>query len=304
MTPQMSMTTRSWAETASLGLIWGGSFLAVGLVVGEVGVATTVALRVGGACAILWAYVLWQRLDVPVGASIWGAFLVIGLLYNVIPFTLIAWGQLTIQSGLAAILNATTSIFGVLVASAAFTDERLTPAKGLGVAVGFAGVVVVIGPTAILGLDVTSLAQLAVLGASLSYALAGAFARVAISGLDPEVAAAGMLTGSTAVMVPAALVLDGLPTKAWSATAWGGLAYLAAFASALAYLIFYRILRRAGAGNASLVTLLVAPVAILLGALVLGESLPARAYVGFALVALGLVVLDGRVVARAWEALA
>lgn len=293
MTAQKAMTARAWAEMALLGLIWGGSFLSVGLAAGTAGVATTVALRVGGACVILWAWVLWRGLPLPRG-RVWGALLLMGVLNNALPFSLIAWGQLSIESGLAAILNASTAIFGVLVASLAFGDERLTVTKALGVALGFAGVVVVIGPAALRTLDVTSLAQLAVLGASLSYALSGALARRTLGGLAPEVAAAGMLTASAAVMLPAALVLDGLPEAGWAPSVWLGILYLAVVASALAYLIFYRLLRLVGAGNASLTTLLVAPVAVVLGALVLDEDLPARAYAGFAVLALGLLVIDGR----------
>lgn len=292
--PQKTMTTRAWALMGLLGLIWGGSFLCNRLAVAEAGVATVVALRVGGAALVLWAYVAWARLPVPRAPRAWGAFLVMGLLNNVVPFSLITWGQRSIESGLAAILNASTAILGVLVAALAFRDETLTPAKALGVLVGFAGVVVAIGPGALTSLDVTSLAQLAVLGASLSYAVSGAFARRAFAGVAPEVAAAGMLGASALVAVPAALLIDGWPERGWAPATWGAILYLAVVASALAYLIFYRLLARVGAGNASLTTLLVAPVAIVLGALVFGEALPLRAYGGFALLALGLLVLDGR----------
>ncbi len=296
--PQKAMTTRAWGEMLLLGCLWGASFLSIRLSLDEVGVATTVAVRVGGACVILWAVVLWRGLRVPRAPRQWAAFLVMGLLNNVVPFSLITWGQLAIPSGLAAILNAATAIMGVLVAALVFRDERLTATRALGVAVGFAGVVTVIGPAALTGLDVTSLAQIAILGAALSYALSGAFARGAMAGLAPEVAAAGMLTGSTIIMIPAALILDGWPATAWSPPVWGALVYLAAVSTALAYLIFYRLLARVGAGNASLTTLLVAPIAIILGALVLDEALPWRAYAGFVLLALGLVVLDGRVAVR------
>jgi drug/metabolite transporter (DMT)-like permease len=117
---------------------------------------------------------------------------------------------------------------------------------------------------------------------------------MASTGIDPLVAAAGMTTGSSLIMLPAAFLVDGLPVAVWSPSTWGAIAYLAVACSALAYLIFYRLLRRVGAGNTSLVTLMIAPVAILLGVVVLGEALPLRAYGGFALLALGLAVLDGR----------
>lgn len=298
MTTQKAMTARAWAEMGLLSLLWGGSFLSVGLAAPTAGVATTVALRVAGACLLLWAWVLWRGLPLPRGPRVWGALVIMGLLNNALPFSLIAWGQLSIESGLAAILNAATAVFGVLVAATVFRDERLTATKALGVGLGFAGVVVVIGPASLRTLDVTDLAQLAVLGASLSYALSGALARLALGGLAPEVAAAGMLTSSAAIMLPAAVLLDGLPEAGWAPSVWLGILYLAVMSSAVAYLIFYRLLRLVGAGNASLTTLLVAPVAVVLGALVLHEDLPARAYAGFAVLALGLLVLDGRVGGR------
>lgn len=302
MTAQKTMTTGAWVQMGLLACIWGGSFLSNRLAIDEAGVATVVALRVSGACAILWGYVLLRGLPVPRAPRLWAAFLIMGIVNNALPFSLITWGQLSIESGLAAILNASTAILGVLVAALAFRDERLTPAKALGVTVGFAGVVTVIGPASLRTFDVTSLAQLAVLAASLSYAISGAFARSVLGGLPPEVAAAGMLTGSSVVMLPAALIFDGLPEQAWSPAVWGGILYLAVVASALAYLIFYGLLRKVGAGNASLTTLLVAPVAILLGAVVLGEALPLRAYLGFALLALGLLIIDGRAFGRRAEA--
>jgi drug/metabolite transporter (DMT)-like permease len=257
---------------------------------------------VGGAAAVLWAYVGLARLPLPRSARTWVAMLLMGLLGNVLPFTLITWGQRSIEVGLAAILNASTAIMGVLVAALAFRDETLTPAKALGVALGFAGVVVVIGPGALRHLDVTSLAQLAVVAASLSYAVSGSFARRAFGDTAPEVAAAGMLAGSALVMVPAALLLDGWPDRAWSPSVWGAILYLAVVASALAYLIFYRLIRMVGAGNTSLTTLLVAPVAIVLGALVYREQLPLRDYLGFALLALGLLIIDGRLLRAGREA--
>jgi drug/metabolite transporter (DMT)-like permease len=295
MTPQKTITPRAWAELFLLAAIWGASFVSNRLALNEVGVLTTVAFRVGGACLLLWLWVVAKGLAVPRAPGLWGAFLVMGLLNNAIPFTLITWGQLTIPSGLAAILNASTALMGVLLASVVFRDERLTGARLAGVVLGFAGVTVVIGWQALTALDLTSVAQLALLCAAFSYACAGSWARKTLGGLPPQVAAAGMLTGSSLMMIPAALMIEGAPTLTHSAGTWGALAYLAIISTAGAYLLYYRLLGMAGAGNLSLVTLLVAPFAILLGALVLQESLPPRAYAGFALIAAGLLVIDGRI---------
>jgi drug/metabolite transporter (DMT)-like permease len=172
MTPQKTITPRAWAELFLLAAIWGASFVSNRLALNEVGVLTTVAFRVGGACLLLWLWVAAKGLAVPRAARLWGAFLVMGLLNNAIPFTLITWGQLTIPSGLAAILNASTALMGVLLASVVFRDERLTGARLAGVVLGFAGVTVVIGWQALTALDLTSVAQLALLCAAFSYACA------------------------------------------------------------------------------------------------------------------------------------
>ncbi|MCF1709789.1 DMT family transporter [Tabrizicola sp. J26] len=294
MTPQKSISARAWAELLLLAMIWGGSFIANRLAINEIGVLGTVAFRVAGACALLWLYVALRGLTVPRSPRIWGAFLLMGALNNAIPFSLITWAQLTVPSGLAAILNASTALMGVVVASVVFRDERLTGRRLAGVLLGLAGVTVVIGLQALTALDLTSVAQLTLLVAALSYACAAVWGRLNLSGLPPQVAAAGMLTGSTLLMLPAALLVEGVPPGP-SAGTWLALGYLAVVSTAGAYLLYYRVLALAGAGNLSLVTLLTAPFAVILGALVLGESLPLRDYLGFALIAAGLVVIDGRI---------
>jgi drug/metabolite transporter (DMT)-like permease len=294
MTPQMNLSPRAWAELALLSLIWGASFLAIEFALRQVGVLTTVAFRVGGGAVVLWAYVLIRRLPVPRSPRVWGAFLVMGVLNNVIPFSLIVWGQVHLPSGLVSILNGATAVFGVLVAAMLFADERLSARKAFGVGLGMAGVVVVIGIDALRAFDLSSLAQLAVLGASLSYAFASAWARAHFKGLAPQVAAAGMTGFSGAIMWGVALAVEGPPSLDYAPATWTALAYLAIMATALAYLLYYRVLALAGSGNLMLVTLLVTPVAVLLGALVLGETLTPQALAGFGLLALGMLVLDGR----------
>jgi len=298
MNAQKSLSTQAWVELGGLALIWGASFLAIRLALNEVPVMTAVAHRVFWAMLVLWGYIAIRRLPVPRSPKIWAAFLVMGLLNNVVPFLLMTWGQLHIETGLTSILNAATAIFGVVVASIFFADERLTVTRTIGVVLGFFGVATAIGLDNLMQFNIRSTAQLAVLAGTLSYAFAGAWARRKLTGLAPQVAAAGMLTGSALVMVPLALAIDGAPSFQLSATAWGAIAYYAVIATAGAYLLYYRILAMAGSGNLMICTLLVAPVAIVLGALVLGEELAPRAYVGFALLALGLLVLDGRIFAK------
>ncbi len=296
---QTTIPTRAWVELLALALIWGGSFLAIRTALDEIGPLTSVLWRTGLAALLLWPLALWRRELPRADLRIWGALVVMGLLNNAIPFSLMAWGQLFIPTGLTSILNAATAIFGVLVAAAVFADERLSARKATGVLLGFAGVVVAIGPGNLLSFDVTSTAQLAILAGTLSYAFAGAWARRRLNGLPPLGAATGMLICSTLLMLPLTLWLEGVPRLDLAPATWAGILYYAVIATALAYLLYYRVLAMAGSGNLLLVTLLIPPVAILLGAWARDETLSASAYAGFALLALGLLVLDGRLLARA-----
>ena len=292
------MSARAWGELFLLGLIWGGVFLATRVALDEITVLHSVAHRVGWAAVILWAYVLWRGLKVPVDTRTWIAFAVMGLLNNLLPFSLLNWSQLYIESGLTSIFNATTAVFGVLVAAIFFADERLTARKSLGVGLGFAGVVVTIGISNLASFDPRSLAQLAAIAATLSYALAGVWARKRLAHLSPQVAAMGMLTASAVIILPAAWIIEGPIPIALSGATWAGIGYMAVIATAGAYLLYYRILAMAGSGNLMLVTLLIPPVAIGLGAWQRGESLSPNAFAGLALLALGLIVLDGRIFKR------
>ena len=288
------MTGRAWAELILLGTIWGGSFLAIRVALDEIAPLTAVAHRTGWAMLVLWGVVALMRLPVPRVPRIWFGFLGMGLLNNVIPFGLMAWGQLHIETGLTSILNAATAIFGVIMAALFFADERMTPRKAIGVCLGFFGVAVAIGLDNFRSFDLRSLAQLAVIAGTVSYALASVWARHFLAGLAPQVAAAGMLTGSSLITLPLAWIVDGpisLDLRPATITAIG---YYALIATAGAYLLYYRVLALAGSGNLMLVTLLIPPVAITLGALVRGEALAPDAFAGFALLALGLAILDGR----------
>lgn len=281
-----------------LATLWGASFLSIRIALDEIGPLTAVAHRVGWATLVLWIYVLMRGMPVPRGRAIWIGFLGMGLLNNVIPFTLMAWGQLYIPSGLTSIFNAATAVFGVLLAAVLLADERLTPRKAFGVAVGFAGVVTAIGLESLRAFDITSLAQLAVLAGTVSYGLAGVWARKRLGGLAPQVAAAGMLTASTLVMIPLAWMVEGPIRLDLQPRTLVAIAYYTLGATALAYLLYYRVLTLAGSGNLMLVTLMITPIAIILGQIVLGETLAPNAYKGFALLTLGLVIIDGRLIDR------
>ncbi|WP_299587463.1 DMT family transporter [uncultured Tateyamaria sp.] len=294
MTQQKTLTGRAWVELILLAVIWGGSFLSIRVALDEISPLTSVAHRTGWAMVALWLVVCAMRLPIPRDPRVWIGFLGMGLLNNVIPFGLMAWGQLHIETGLTSILNAATAIFGVLVAALFFADERITLRKGVGVALGFVGVATAIGLDNFRNFDLRSLAQIAIIAGTLSYALAGVWARSFLSGLSPQVAAAGMLTGSTLITVPVAWIVDGPISFDLQPATLIAIGYYAIVATAGAYLLYYRVLAMAGSGNLMLVTLLIAPVAITLGALVRDEALSANAFAGFAMLALGLVILDGR----------
>ncbi len=294
MTAQTSLSTRAWVELILLGLIWGGSFLAIRTALDEIGPLTSVLHRTGWAMVVLWGFVALKRLPIPRSPRIWGAFLVMGVLNNVIPFSLMAWGQLYIPTGLTSIFNAATAIFGIVVAALVFADEKLTARKVMGVGLGFSGVCMAIGVDALRQFNTTSLAQLAIVAGTLSYAFASAWARKMLGGIPPVIAAAGMLSGSTLCMIPLVLVIEGVPSLALAASTWTAIAYYAIIATALAYLLYYRVLGMAGSGNLLLVTLIIPPIAITLGAIVRHETLHPGEYLGFGLLALGLSIIDGR----------
>ncbi len=295
MTPQKTISGRAWAELMLLGAIWGASFFSIRIALNEVGPLTAVAHRTFWAALLLWAVVVVMRVPVPRDLRIWGAFLVMGLLNNVIPFGLMAWGQLHIESGLTSILNAATAIFGVIAAAIFFADERITLRKGVGVTLGFFGVATAIGLSALAQFDIRSMAQLAVIAGTVSYALASVWARTWLGKLPPQMAAAGMLTGSSLITVPLAWSVEGPVVFDLEPVTMLAIGYYSLIATAGAYLLYYHVLTQAGSSNLMLVTLLIPPVAIVLGYLVLEETLGPNAFAGFALLALGLVILDGRV---------
>ncbi|MFT4149527.1 MAG: DMT family transporter [Paracoccaceae bacterium] len=302
MNTQKHMSGRIWAEMTVLGCLWGGSFVANRVALAEFGVFATVAFRLTGGALVLWAVVRAKGLALPRQGRVWAAFAVMGFFNNALPFTLITWGQQTVPAGLAAIINSSTAIFGVLIAALAFRDERLSTRKLAGVLVGCFGVAVAIGLHQLTGFNPSSAGQLACLAAAVSYGISGAWARAHLTHLPPQVAAAGMLTASAAMTLPLAL-WQGLPGLDHSPQVWGALLYLALISTALAYLLLYRLIAAAGAGNASLNTLIAAPMAMVFGAILLGEALPARAYAGFALIAAGLLILDGRLIGHFSRAL-
>lgn len=290
-----AMGPLEWVLLILLSVLWGGSFFFGEVALSELQPFTIVLGRVSVAAIALYLIVRATGHRMPTSPKMWGTFLMMGLLNNLIPFSLIFWGQTQISGSLAAILNATTPIWTVLLAHFLTADERLTPNRIGGVLFGLVGVVVMIGPDALRGLGINVVAQLAVLGAAVSYAFAGIFGK-RFKGTPAIVTATGQITGTTLMMIPIALIVD----KPWtlpmpSVGVWGAVLALALLSTALAYTIYFRLLSRIGATNLLLVTFLIPISAIVLGTIILNEQLDMRHFVGMGLIGLSLMAIDGRV---------
>ena len=292
------MNRSDWAILVALALIWGGAFFFISVAVHAIAPLTYVWLRLSIAAAGLWVFLWWSGGRIALPRRVWGSIILLALLNNALPFTLFGWGQTHIASGLASILNATTPIWGVLLAHFLTHDERMTPRKVAGVLLGFGGVATMIGPTLLSSLGTNALAQLACVAASLSYALAAVWAkRFKRLGIAPLSVTIGQMTAGAVMMLPLSLMID----RPWTQPlpplgALGAIAALALFCTAFAYVLYFRLIERAGATNALLVTLLVPPIAILLGWAFLGEQLAGQDFAGLALIAVGLAAIDGRLV--------
>jgi len=294
MPEKLTMSAADWLLLVCLSVLWGGSFFFAKVAVEELPPLTLAFGRVAIAAAILAVLMRARGDSFAPFASAWPAFLVLGLLNCAIPFSLLFWAQTHISSSLASILNATTPIFTVLVAEVATADEKLTAGKLVGVIAGFLGVAMMLGPDALAGIGADVWAQFACLAAAVCYALAGVHGR-RLAALPAGTVATGQLTAAAVVLAPLAALVD----RPWtlvrpSAAALTALLALAALSTALGYVIYFRVLARAGAVNLLLVTFLIPVSAILLGTVVLGEQLAPHHLAGMAVIAFGLAAIDGR----------
>ena len=296
------MTALEWGLLLALSVLWGGSFFFNGVAVRELPTFTIVVARVALAAATLLLVLRLLGTALPRDRRAWVAFFTMGLLNNALPFSLIVWGQGHIASGVASILNATTPLWTVIVAHMLTRDEKMTGVRLVGVLLGLVGVGAMVGSDAFGALGIDVAAQLACLAAAVSYAFAGVFGRrFKAMGVTPMQTAAGQVTASSVMLVPMMLLVD----RPWTLQAPGIAAILAlvgvaVLSTALAYVLYFRVLATAGATNLLLVTFLIPASAILLGVLVLDETLRPRHVAGLALIGAGLAAIDG----RPWRALA
>jgi drug/metabolite transporter (DMT)-like permease len=294
-----AMATQDWALLVLLSVLWGGTFYFTSIAVDELPAFTIVWWRVFLAALTLHVALRIVGQTLPMHRPAILAFFGMGLLNNAIPFSLIVSGQQEIASGLAAILNATTPFFALLVAHFLMPDDKLGLRKLFGIVIGFAGVTIMVGGAALQQIGAAVLAQMLVLGAALTYAFAGVFGRrFKQLGITPLATATGQVTASSLILLPVMLIVDqpwrlplpGVPVI-------GAIVAMAVFSTAIAYLIYFRLLSRVGPTNLVLVTFLIPITAIVLGAWRLGESLLPKHYLGMGLVLLGLAVIDGRLIA-------
>lgn len=294
MTPRpLTMAPVDWLMLLALSILWGGAFFLNKLALSELPPLTVALARVGVAAVILLA-IAWMRDEMRPLRAAWPVFLMLGLVNSAVPFALIAWGQTQIASGLASILNATTPLFAVVIANATTKDDKLTRGRVVGLGSGLIGVVVMIGPGALTGLGLHVAGEIACLAAAALYATGTVYAR-RFRGFAPNTFGAGQTGAATLLLMAPVAILDQPWTRPVpSLQTIAALVGLGAFSTALAYLLYFRVLTRAGATNTSLVTFLIPVSAILLGVFALGERLETHQLAGMAAIAIGLVAIDGR----------
>ncbi|MBE7550164.1 MAG: EamA family transporter [Anaerolineales bacterium] len=285
-----------------LAALWGPSFLFIKVAVAEIPPLTIVLGRVGIGGLLLYAILRLQGRNLPPLGRVWLHFAFAAIVQNAIPFLLFGWGEQYIDSALAAILNGTTPLFTLLLAHMFTSDDRLTPTKTLGTFIGFSGLALLIGPSLLGGVKATTWGLIAVAVASLCYGIAIVYGRRNLRGLPPMVAPTAQLLLATLFMLPLSLVLEqpfNLPAPSWPAL--GSLLALGAFGTGLAFVVYYRIMEQTSATYVSMVTYLVPIFGVILGVVILNEQLGWNAYLGCALILLGVMIVNGVFRLAVWQ---
>jgi drug/metabolite transporter (DMT)-like permease len=300
MTTTPKLDASGWGLIATLSVLWGGAFFLIELGLRSYSPNTLVFMRLALAVPPMWIAMRFTGDHLPRDLKSWGLLMVVGALNCALPFILFFWGQQYLDSGYASILNATTPLWGVVVAHFMTSDEKATPARIVGVLVGMAGIIVMVGPDAMKGLSNNLLAQIACIISTLFYSFAAIYGRrLGQTKMTPMVVATGQTMMAAVFMLPIILLYDQPWTMAMprlDATLAG--ITLALLSTALAYILYFRLIDRAGASNAQLVAFIMPVLAIILGVAFLGESLNGGQVAGAILIAAGLVILDGRLIAR------
>ncbi len=300
MTQGPKLDGTGWLLIGILSILWGGAFFLIEVGLRSYPPITLVFMRLVLAVPPMWIAMRLMGERLPTEPRIWGLLAIVGALNCALPFILFFWGQQYLDSGYASILNATTPLWGVITAHFLTSDEKATPARIVGVLIGMAGIVVMVGPEAMKGLSNNLLAQLACIISTIFYSFAAIYGRrLSQTELTPMAVATGQTMMAALMMVPIVVVMD----QPWTMAAprldstLAGIT-LAIFSTALAYTLYFRLIDRSGASNAQLVAFLMPILAVILGIAFLGESLSGGQIAGAGLIAVGLAILDGRLIAR------
>ena len=288
------MNNKNWTLVFLLGFLWGASFLFVEILLNYISPFMIVYLRVSLASLILILYLILSKIKFQFSFLLVFNFFIMGMLNNVFPFLLITYGQQTVSGGLASILNANTSFLTILLASLILKNEPLTKSRIIGVLIGVIGVIIVVGYGNIYDLFDKGSGKFLILLSGLSYAFAAIFAKVRLQNIQPEVAATGMLTMSTLILSPFIFLFYGNEVSSLNIISMSYSLLFAVICSVLAYFIYFKILLSTGAGNLLICTIIIPPSAILLNAILIGESIVLNELIGLVIITFGLLILDGR----------
>jgi len=291
------MNAREWGLLVLISVVWGLSFFFIEIALRELGSFTLVFYRVGIAALIVTSFLYISGKRLPFDGESWRKYFILGTFNNFVPFSLISWGQIYIDSGLASILNATTPMFAVVMAHFLTHDEHMTKNRIAGVLLGITGVSLLVGPEALYGLSSNTLGQFAILCAAISYSYGGIYARQ-LNDMPVIVAVAGTLLAATVMTLPMVLLFEYPLTMSMQLPTISAILGMSVFGTVFAYMLYLHVIRAVGATNTLLVTFLVPVTALIMGVVILGESLNQHAILGMLVIFIGLVVVDGRIIRK------
>ncbi len=289
------MNAREWGLLVLISVIWGLSFFFIEIALRDLGPFTLVFYRIGIAAVIVTTLLYISGKSLPFDGKSWRNYFILGTFNNFVPFSLISWGQIYIDSGLASILNATTPMFVVVMAHFLTHDEHMTGNRIVGVLLGIVGVSLLVGPQALYGLSSNTLGQFAILGAAISYSYGGIYAR-RLNDMPVMVAVTGTLLAATVMTLPMVLLFEYPLRMSMQLSTIGAILGISVFGTAFAYMLYFRVIRTVGATNTLLVTFLVPVTALIMGVVILGESPGQHAILGMLVIFTGLAAIDGRII--------
>ena len=299
--PGVRLGAFEWGLIGLQSMLWGSAFFWIAFARNELPPFTITALRLLPAIAILLAVLAWKRLRLPADLKIWLHLIAFAAFNNVIPFVLIIYAQREVTTGMSAVFNATAPLFTLLLAGKLLAGERFSWGKVIGIVTGIVGVGIITAPALTGATHVSPGTTMALLAAPLCYAIATIYARLALIHMQPFALATGQMIGSLIFAAPLALIIERPWTLAMPGMpAIGAVLAMGIFGSALASLCHFTVLRRAGATNSMLVTLLLPVTPLILGRLFLGETMSTPDFLGAAIIALALIIIDGRLLQRMW----